>query len=107
MKVKNPANNLNVFELDYSQFKGVVPEMLPRIIVVSYHGKNGVVYAWRGYSDEVIARAGGFGYDKIGTAFEQAITKILGYQFKTNGAAGVNEIIEEAATVGLSIKKLI
>lgn len=82
-------------------------ESVSNNVVVAYYGKNGTVYAWNGYSDEIIGKAGGGGYDKIGSALEQAVTFLTGYQFKTNGAAGVNAIMDEAKRVGIILNIIV
>lgn len=76
------------------------------MIVVSY-SKNGIARAWWGYSDHCIAVAGGYGYDKESTVLARAVAKLSGHEMWQSEGVGVSNVIERAATHGVTVEKLV
>lgn len=82
-----------------------------RIIITAYSRSGLTVSAWNGYSDKIIGRASGGGYDKTHTALASAIAWIvkersgvvvpLGYN---EGAAGFEAVARAVEALGLGWK---
>lgn len=47
-----------------------------KVIPVTY-SRNGIATAWRGFSDEILSRAGGYGYDKESEALSKAVARLI------------------------------
>lgn len=105
--MKNPivANSMSVFDLTETATGAT------RRVIITY-GKSGYcpAYAFDGYSDRVIGKAGGCGYDKTHTALGNAISHILllkgtakvGYE----GGAGFQAVADHLPA-GYTLKKII
>ena len=83
--MKNPFNG------DLGAFKLSTPDA-DHLIMFAY-AKAGTVYAFDGYSDRVIGKAGGYGYDKTGVALSEAIKKLTGIDLG-DGARGWEAIMD-------------
>lgn len=73
-----------------------------RVLVSGFLPNGHTCYIWDGYSDLVIAKAGGYGYDKESAALAEAIATIYKIEMRT-GAAGVQEVIKEARSHNINI----
>lgn len=59
-------------------------------ITVTY-SKTGVCRAWKGWSDEMLAKAGGYGYDKVSTVLADACGEFMQNDaVKNTGGCGVS-----------------
>ena len=96
----NPIKNVNVYKVSWNGAE------YDRTIVVAYVGRNGVVRAFDGFSDYTLAKAGGYGYDKMGTALALAIKKLTDVEL-INGATGINAVMRDAEAKGISIVTII
>ena len=79
-----------------------------RLIITAYSRSGLTVSAWNGYSDEIIGRAHGGGYDKTHTALASAIAKLdprVG-QIAHVGSAGFRAVQEAVAPFGWTIETL-
>lgn len=79
---KNPLYNGN--DLYMVIAKNEIFDMLSyktntAIVAISY-SKQGVATAWRGYSDEKLSTASGYGYDKQSQCLSLAIEKLTGLE---------------------------
>jgi len=74
---ENPVNFISVFKVSWRDNTAIIP---------LYFTKSGNVYAFHGYSDKVLARAGGWGWDKESGALANALEKLIGVAFEGRGA---------------------
>lgn len=96
----NPFNGLYLYKIEYedgcrSQYRD--------LIAIAYQGKSGIVRAYHGYGDRILAKVGGYGYDKIHTALAEAIEKLTGVDLQVNGAAGAEAVIEAARSHDIKV----
>ncbi len=102
--VKNPVHELGiaVFRVTWRKDKTTNE----RVIVTGYRPQGETCYAWNGYSDEVLAKAGGYGYDKTSSALKVAIQKLAGWSLDVNGAAGCEAVVKAAAKHGIKVTEV-
>lgn len=79
-------------------------EML-RVILAGRYGSGGTFTLRREYSGEVVGRAGGYGYDKQGTALAVALSRLYGMT-SIDGARGERSVVEHASTEGIRVVTL-
>jgi hypothetical protein len=109
--MKNPLNNISIFEITTEDNDNNVVikydgyEMRRCIVPITW-GKTGVARAWYGYSNESLAVAGGYGYDKESQALSQAVEKLTGESIGGYGA-GWGQVVGLAGEKGITIKKII
>lgn len=103
--MKNPINKqcISVYALTN---KGKTVEWSDRRIVVSY-GRSNSVCAFDGYSDHVLGRANGGGYDKTNSALGIACEKIIGEKLNCDGAAGFANVERACAAHGWTLTKIV
>lgn len=99
--MKNPLNDINLYKVEQVDNDNDTPKM----IVISY-SRSGTVYAFKGYSTDVIGKAGGGGYDKIATALCEAIETLYDIDLDANGAAGFAHVRERAHANGITVQEL-
>ncbi len=87
--MKNPivSQSISIFKLTNAK------RSEEKTIVCTY-GKSGTAYAFHGFSDQVIGKAGGGGYDKTSSALLSAIQKLLNTTIDANGAAGFQNVAD-------------
>jgi hypothetical protein len=71
------------------------------LFITVTRSKQGVVRAWHGYSDTVLATAGGYGYDKESSVLAHACAKFIENTDINNGAGvGVERVKTLVAKAG-------
>lgn len=96
--MKNPHEAISI----YRAYKGDSSES---VMITIIRSKNGVVSAFKGYTEKRIAWAGGGGYDKRAMALNEAIEIIYGVELG-NGAAGERSVAEYAKAKGITLEGL-
>lgn len=92
--MKNPISDTRVYQVQDGGAK--------HLIVIGY-SRSGIVRAFKGYSDIVLATARGGGYDKMATALDMAVEKLTGETVGVNGASGINAVIDAWSIAGVRI----
>ena len=71
-------------------------------IVCTQFSKSGNVTAFKNYSDTVLAKAGGYGYDKLSTVLNDAFNELYDIELGTRGV-GVDVTKRKAKDHGYTI----
>lgn len=100
--MKNPIvkHSINVFRVSKDG---------NRFTIVTSYGSSGynTCYAFHGFSDTIIGRAGGCGYDKTHTALQNGIEKLIGQKIDADGGAGFNNVSNGCAQFGWKLEQVI
>ncbi len=75
-----------------------------KLIVTGFTPRGTTCYAWEGFSDEVLGKASGYGYDKQSTVLVEALEKLFGVRIKGAGA-GSQTVCRNAAEHGIRLVK--
>ena len=99
----NPLKDIRVFEIEWTPSKE--QGKCFRRIMTTYT-RSGAVVAYKGYSDERIGRAGGYGYDKTHTALHDGISTITGKDAPNEGSGGFECVAREWKKLGVKVKSI-
>lgn len=99
--MNNPLNGIYLYKIETRQPK------TRDLVAIAYQGKTGIVRAYHGYGDRVLAKVGGFGYDKVSTALAEAIESLYGVNLDVNGASGETAVIEAAKAEGFIVRNML
>jgi len=97
----NPLEELSIFSI--SAPKGKDGDRLAYGWITVRYSKGGTAMAYYNYQKGSCASAGGYGYDKTGTALAGAIEKLTGVKI-INGMSGVHAVVRDANGKGIQVK---
>jgi len=105
--MKNPHEDMTIYRLsDTKAHLGNISRGTVKTLITIVRSKGGNMYAFDGYNEKPVSKAGGYGYDKRATALQGAIEKITGVKLQENGASGERVVCAEAKTHGIIIEGL-
>lgn len=99
--MKNPLEHIKLYKISYGRPKQC------DMITISYTPGSSRVYAFHGYGEKILARVGGFGYDRMSTALLEAIEKLTGKNLNVNGAEGHQAVTDAARKQGINVVNII
>lgn len=102
--MNNPYKAVSIFRVEYQHINDETGEKHVSMIIIGF-SRSGIARAFDGFSDRIIGKAGGYGYDKEGAALADALENEYGIS-PFNGAAGVSAVIEHAKEEGVYVKTL-
>ena len=99
----NKASDITVYSVSGKLYNPIHNfEMSECKVAISYSVSR-VATAFFGYSDIVLGKAGGYGYDKTSTVLAKAISKLTGKDLYDSGS-GEHRVIERAQKIGIEVK---
>src|SRR3990167_2178430 len=108
--MQNPLRDVRIFLLTW---KGKGKRYDREIKIITAYSRSGLtVHAWDGYSDNVIGRARGGGYDKTHTALGSAIAHVMeSYwlprpQLAHLGSSGFKAVADAVDALGWKVESI-
>lgn len=78
--MKNPIKDISVYSVSIDGYKDRNDLPIKDVLIIVSYGKSGTTRAWYGYTDIVIGKAGGWGYDKEASVLSDAIGYLTDYK---------------------------
>lgn len=106
--MKSPMDSITVYRVSGALKNPYTGDDWSEAIIPISWSKTGVARAWWGYSDRVLATAGGYGYDKGSTVLARAVALLSGHDdIREAEGVGMERVVYLAARHTILVKKIV